>query len=110
MIPVSTLYDEYIDRRKLTEQKNPFEYIVPSPLKRGRNNYWRPSPSCSLNTGNRRIIISFKPRLGQSMLNDPPVEKLSVLCSTSAKWHIVAKFFISWLKCYANAWKAITRL
>ena len=38
MIPVSTLYDEYIDRPKLTEQKNPFEYIVPSPLKRGRNN------------------------------------------------------------------------
>ena len=31
MIPVSTLYDEYIDRPKLTEQKNPFEYIVPSP-------------------------------------------------------------------------------
>ena len=31
MIPVSFLYDEYIDRRKLTEQKNPFEYIVPPP-------------------------------------------------------------------------------
>ena len=33
MIPVSTLYDEYIDWRKLTEQKkrNPFEYIVPPP-------------------------------------------------------------------------------
>ena len=31
MIPVSTLYDEYIDRPKLTEQKNAFEYIVPSP-------------------------------------------------------------------------------
>ena len=31
MIPVSTLYDEYIDRPKLTEQKNPFEYIVPPP-------------------------------------------------------------------------------
>ena len=29
MIPVSTLYDEYIDRPKLTEQKNPFEYVVP---------------------------------------------------------------------------------
>ena len=29
MIPVLTLYDEYIDRPKLTEQKNPFEYIVP---------------------------------------------------------------------------------
>ena len=41
MIPVSTLYDEYIDRPKLSEQKNPFEYIVPPPpppLKRGRKN------------------------------------------------------------------------
>ena len=38
MIPVSTLYDDYIDRPKLTEQKKPFEYIVPPPpLKRGRN-------------------------------------------------------------------------
>ena len=32
MIPVSFLYDEYIDRPKLTEQKkNPVEYIVPPP-------------------------------------------------------------------------------
>ena len=31
MISVSTLYDEYIDRPKLSEQKNPFEYIVPPP-------------------------------------------------------------------------------
>ena len=31
MIPVSTLYDKYIDRPKLSEQKNPFEYIVPPP-------------------------------------------------------------------------------
>ena len=33
MIPVSTLYDEYIERRKFTEQKkkNPVEYIVPPP-------------------------------------------------------------------------------
>ena len=28
-ISVSTLYDEYIDRPKLSEQKKPFEYIVP---------------------------------------------------------------------------------
>ena len=28
MIPLATLFDEYIDRPKLTEQK-PFEYIVP---------------------------------------------------------------------------------
>ena len=27
MVPVKTLYDEYIDRSELTEQK-PFEYIV----------------------------------------------------------------------------------
>ena len=32
MIRVSTLYDEYIDRRKLSEQKNPCEYIVLPPL------------------------------------------------------------------------------
>ena len=31
MIPVSTLYDEYIDRLKLSEQKNLFKYIVPAP-------------------------------------------------------------------------------
>ena len=35
MIPVSTLYDEYIDRPKLTEQKNPFEYIVLPPPQEG---------------------------------------------------------------------------
>ena len=34
MTPLTTLYDEYIDGLKLTEQKNPFEYIVSaSPLK-----------------------------------------------------------------------------
>ena len=32
MITLTTLYDDYIDRPKLTE-KNPFEYIVPLPLK-----------------------------------------------------------------------------
>ena len=30
MIPLTTLYDKYIDRSKLTEEK-PFEYIVPPP-------------------------------------------------------------------------------
>ena len=29
MIPLTTLYDEYIDRSKMSEQKNPVEYIVP---------------------------------------------------------------------------------
>ena len=34
MVPLSTLFDEYIDRSKLTEQKKtPFEYLVTS-LKR----------------------------------------------------------------------------
>ena len=31
MRPLTTLYDEYIDRSKLSEQKNPFEYIVLPP-------------------------------------------------------------------------------
>ena len=29
MIPLTFLYVEYIDRPNLTEQKTPFEYIVP---------------------------------------------------------------------------------
>ena len=34
MIPLTILYDEYIDRPKLTEQKkNPVEYIVPPGIK-----------------------------------------------------------------------------
>ena len=37
MIPLTILYDEYIDRPKLSEQKNPYEYIVP-PSQVGRNN------------------------------------------------------------------------
>ena len=31
MIPLTFLYDEYIDRPKLTEQKKAFEYTVPPP-------------------------------------------------------------------------------
>ena len=30
-VPVSIPHDKYIDRRKLSEQKNSFEYIVPFP-------------------------------------------------------------------------------
>ena len=33
MTPLTFLYDEYIDRPKLFEQKNPFENIVTSPHK-----------------------------------------------------------------------------
>ena len=36
MISLTTLYDEYIDQSKLSEQKkNPVEYIVPPPPSRG---------------------------------------------------------------------------
>ena len=38
MIPLTTQYDEYIDRPKLTEQKKPIWVYSSSPLKRGRNN------------------------------------------------------------------------
>ena len=33
MMPLTILYDEYIDQQKLNEQKIPLEYIVPPPLK-----------------------------------------------------------------------------
>ena len=36
MIPLIFLYDDYSDRPKLSEQKNPFEYIV-SPRQVGQN-------------------------------------------------------------------------
>ena len=35
MIPLTPLYDEYIDRSKLIEQKNSFECIVPPTLQKG---------------------------------------------------------------------------
>ena len=31
MVPLTTLYDEYFGRSKLTEQKNSFKYIAPPP-------------------------------------------------------------------------------
>ena len=37
MILLTFLNDEDIDRPKLTEQKNPFGYIVPSPTSNGTN-------------------------------------------------------------------------
>ena len=39
MIPLTTFYDDYIDRPKFTEQKNLFEYTVPLPTTVGRNKY-----------------------------------------------------------------------
>ena len=33
MTPLTTLYDDNIDRPKLSEQKNPIEYIVPPEIK-----------------------------------------------------------------------------
>ena len=40
MIPVSTLYDEYIERRKFTEQKKPSWVYSSSPLKRVGTMRW----------------------------------------------------------------------
>ena len=39
LVPHTTLYDEYIGRRKLTEQESPLEYVVPPPTKVGLKNY-----------------------------------------------------------------------
>ena len=50
MIPVSTLYDEIIDRPKLTEQKkNSFEYIVPSPQEGSEQKMASALVNCDLN-------------------------------------------------------------
>ena len=35
IIPLTTLYNEYIDRPKLSEQKKPVDYIVPPPSQEG---------------------------------------------------------------------------
>ena len=44
MIPLTFLYDEYIDRPKLSEQKKPI-WVYSSPHKWGRNNkmsnFWK---------------------------------------------------------------------
>ena len=42
MIPLTTLYDNYIERPKLTEQDTQFEYIVPPLTIVGRNNICMP--------------------------------------------------------------------
>ena len=42
MIPLTTLYDNYIERPILTEQETQFVYIVPPPIKVGRNNIHMP--------------------------------------------------------------------
>ena len=35
MMPITTLYDEYVDRPKLTEQKTPVYHLIPPPPKCG---------------------------------------------------------------------------
>ena len=40
MILLKVLYDEYIDRPKLTEQKKPIRVYSSPPHKWGRNNYF----------------------------------------------------------------------
>ena len=49
MIPLTTLYDEYIDRSKFTEQKNPFECIVP-PFQKGAQKLGEKSPFSDIST------------------------------------------------------------
>ena len=53
MIALTILCDEYIDRRKLTEQKNPFDYIVPLPAR------WVGTIRCSFEEGYFRDVNFF---------------------------------------------------
>ena len=63
MIPVSFLYDEYIDRPRLTEQKKTSWVYSSFPLKRGRNknqwNDWNPGRVVFLTSNSRRLSKSY---------------------------------------------------
>ena len=91
MIPVSTLYDEYIYQPKLTEQKNPFEYIVP-PLKRSRNKY------VLYGLGNHFRIVSLKTGLssefGYQTKSHVILSKLHVILfrKFATDWFLFLKF------------------
>ena len=65
MLSLTTLYDEYIDRPKLSEQKNDFENIVPpSPLKWGVGTtiqvhhqiIWKKSKSSQIKMGRSSVV------------------------------------------------------
>ena len=40
MIPLTVLYDEFIERRKMIERKKPVEHMFPPTTKVGRNKYF----------------------------------------------------------------------
>ena len=76
MIPLTTLYDHYIDRPKLSEQKNPFEYIVPPPLK---------------GVGTKSQISETKKRLSKNFVREPTdPEKNYKLCLIKLKQKLKA--------------------
>ena len=66
MIPLTFLYDEYIDRPKLTEQKKPpFQYIVPPPHKWGRNK----KPEFHQLNNYNTIVLKLKTNWMNNVLN-----------------------------------------
>ena len=75
MIPISTLYDKYID-----EQKNPFDYIVPPPP---------PPPPPSRGVGTTRTHLNRSLRLRQKKIYDclqrDPMFKIKCRESTAKK-------------------------
>ena len=75
MIPLTFLCDEYIDRPKLTEQKNPFEYIV------------APPPTSEVGTINSILLLHTSAWLSRSyhifglaQLNISDLRKFKILC------------------------------
>ena len=63
-MPLTFLYDEYIDRPVLTEQKKPIEYIVPSPTSGVGTNL---SLSCSFSIISISILIFENHKFYQSV-------------------------------------------
>ena len=58
MIPITTLYDEYIDWPKMIEQKNPFEAMVSPPL----NLVGTVTAAFSKSEGNFSTRVSYQQR------------------------------------------------
>ena len=62
------LYDEYIDRRKMTEQKKTVQYIIPSPhTKLGQNKqkrYDENDNNCIIRSKNISINMGFQKKYG----------------------------------------------
>ena len=112
MIPLTSLYDEYIDRSKLSEQKNPFEFLTNQEGSEQQfvHNFRISglyAQSCIWNAVVRAnalqwrllvYILGIMWNAHHSMLNFSSVEKNSSIQIFSAKVFANHLFFAKWIK------------